>query len=117
MELRNLRCLAAALVALDKPNASQKIPFSPLDREDGIRNKPFALFTCICYTWQARIFLKKPLFYLWTSMEIGDLRCLAAAFVALDKPNASKKSPFSPLDGEDGFGNKPFALFACVCNT
>ena len=50
-------------------------------------------------------------------MELRDLRCLAAAFVALDKPIASKKSPFLPLDGEDGIGNKPFALFACVCNT
>ena len=50
-------------------------------------------------------------------MELRDLRCLAAAFVALDKPNASRKSPFSSLDGEDSIGNKPFALFACVCNT
>ena len=27
-------------------------------------------------------------------MELRDLRCLAAAFVALDKPNASKKDLF-----------------------
>ena len=27
-------------------------------------------------------------------MELRDLRCLAAAFVALDKPNASKKALF-----------------------
>ena len=85
MELRDLRCLAAALVTIDKPNASKKSPFSPLDGEDGIGNKPFVLFACVCNTLQAKK-IKKPLFCLWTSMELRDLRCLAAAFVALDKP-------------------------------
>ena len=62
MELRYLRCLAAALVTLDKPNASQKISFSPLDGEDGIGNKPFALFAYVCNTWQAKKKLKSPFF-------------------------------------------------------
>ena len=91
LDLSDSRSLAASFVALDKPNASQQSPLSSLEGEDGIGNKP--LFACFCNTWQAEK-IKKILFCLWTSMELRDLRCLAAAVVALDKPNASWKIPF-----------------------
>ena len=51
------------------------------------------------------------------TLDIMDTRSLAAAFSALDKLNASQKSPLSSLEGEVSIGNKPFALLACFCNT
>ena len=73
MELRDLRCLAAAVVALDKPNASQKRPFSPSDGEDGIGNKPFALFACVCNTWQAEKIKKAP----FLSLDLNGIKRFA----------------------------------------
>ena len=73
MELRDLRCLAAAVVALDKLNASQKRPFSPSDGEDGIGDKPFALFACVCNTWQAEKIKKAP----FLSLDLNGIKIFA----------------------------------------
>ena len=87
MELRDLHCLAAAFVALDKPNASKKALFCLWTERTALEISHLRCLPVFVTLGKLKK-EKKPLFRLWTSMELRYLRCLAAAFVALDKPTS-----------------------------